>query len=321
VHALAGDHPVRVLLRGHSGRHGGETNGEFDSDRALEAYLEDFFDRRSDLDRTLDLLAITHPHIDHVHGAELVRSSFKVEHVVTNGFLKNAKGNYHSGGRQQENLEEWARAHAELETIQTTAVPKGGTTSAVIDPLRCADEDPRIRVLWGHQKEQPGDWNEETFDDANNHSVVVRIDFGAASFLVTGDLELDAVPEVVSKHEGSEALDVDVWQVSHHGSANGTGKAILDAVTPEIALLGTGDPERDQSKFTAFAHGHPRAGVISQLLDRLSRRRMAAEVPVASGVRNFKPLDLREAIYATGWDGSVVVTADNEGKYRVRTNQ
>lgn len=298
---------------------GGEMNGKFNGVDALEAYLEAFFDRRPDLDRTIDLLAITHAHIDHVRGAERVRTSYQVENVITNGFLKNPKGNYHSGGRQQEKLEQWARTHAKFEAIQTAAIPKGGKTSLVIDPLRCEDEDPRIRVLWGHQKQQPASWTDDSFYDANNHSVVIRIDFGAASFLMTGDLELDVVPDVVAKHEGSAALDVDVWQVSHHGSANGTGKPILDAVTPEIALLGTGDPNGDRSTHSAFGYGHPRSGVITKLLDQLSLSRRAVEVPVALGQRKFKNVQLNEAIFATGWDGSVVVTADSEGKYRIRT--
>src|SRR5687768_15102080 len=31
----------------------------------LQAYLDQFFDRRTDLNRTLDLILITHNHIDH----------------------------------------------------------------------------------------------------------------------------------------------------------------------------------------------------------------------------------------------------------------
>jgi competence protein ComEC len=300
---------------------GGESSGEFDSDRALSTYLEDFFDGRPELDRTIELLVITHPHIDHVRGAELVTRDFHVRNVVTNGLLENAGGHFHSGGRRQGALEQWARANAKLETIETSEIPKGGKTDAIIDPVQCTDEDPTLRVLWGHQTQQPDDWTAEAFDDANNHSVAVRVDFGTSSFLVTGDLELEAVPAVVAKHEGSDALDVDVWQVSHHGSANGTGKAILDAVTPQIALLGTGDPELSHSKFSAFAFGHPRATVVSQLLEHLSRRRSATDVTVATGVKTFKAVNLREAIYATGWDGSVVVTADNDGKYRVLTDR
>lgn len=44
---------------------GGENNALFDSEPKLLAYLNDFFQRRSDLNKTLDALVITHPHIDH----------------------------------------------------------------------------------------------------------------------------------------------------------------------------------------------------------------------------------------------------------------
>ena len=64
---------------------GGEANGYFDSSNALVAYLADFFDRRRDLNRTIDLLVITHPHRDHALNARLVAESFTVRNVVTDG--------------------------------------------------------------------------------------------------------------------------------------------------------------------------------------------------------------------------------------------
>lgn len=66
---------------------GGEKNGEFDSGAALQNYLDAFFERRSDLNRTIDLLVVTHPHIDHARRirpaerprAELVRTPYKLQ--------------------------------------------------------------------------------------------------------------------------------------------------------------------------------------------------------------------------------------------------
>ena len=37
-------------------------------------------------------------------------------------------------------------------------------------------------------------------NDANNHSVVLRIDFGTSSFLTSGDLEVEAIEELIKKH-------------------------------------------------------------------------------------------------------------------------
>jgi competence protein ComEC len=303
---------------------GGETNGDFDSAAALSAYLDQFFNERQDLNRTLDLLAITHPHIDHARNVRLLTQQYSVRNVVTNGMPRSPSGNFYSGGLAQAWLEDWAREHARLETIDAARVPAGGATSIVIDPVRCPDVDPSIRVLWG-RLDAPGELSATAFANANDHSVVFRVDFGRASFLVSGDLEVDALPALLEKHRGTDALDIDVWQVSHHGSANGTERGLLDALTPEVALLATGAPTRE-GVFTAWAYGHPRASVIDQLLATLPRddpfrRTRRNRVPTGIAVKDFETVDVGEAIYATGWDGSVIVTADAGGGYSVWTER
>ncbi|HET7539864.1 MAG TPA: MBL fold metallo-hydrolase [Polyangiaceae bacterium] len=76
---------------------GGEVNGVFDSDRALSNYLDQFFLARSELNRTIDLLVISHPHSDHAHGAQLVTSQHTGKNVVTDGLLKDPQGKPYSG--------------------------------------------------------------------------------------------------------------------------------------------------------------------------------------------------------------------------------
>jgi competence protein ComEC len=49
---------------------GGESNEEFQSTDALLRYLDDFFERRHDLHKRLDLLVLSHPHIDHTRGVK-----------------------------------------------------------------------------------------------------------------------------------------------------------------------------------------------------------------------------------------------------------
>jgi len=52
---------------------GGESIGDFSSVELLADYLDGFFAGRADLDRTIDLLILTHQHIDHTRGAERMR--------------------------------------------------------------------------------------------------------------------------------------------------------------------------------------------------------------------------------------------------------
>jgi competence protein ComEC len=299
---------------------GGETHDGFDSGRALEAYLDDFFSARPQLGGTIDLLVVTHAHKDHALNAEMVTGKYAVKNVVTNGFVKKPNGNYFSGGREQERLETWAKASAHLEIVEEGAVPAGGLSSRAIDPLACPGADPELGVLWGHVAERPAGWSEDAFEEANNHSVALRIGFGRASFLVTGDLEVEAIPLLIAKHRASRVLDIDVWQVSHHGSKNGASAALLDAMTPQIALLGTGRFDREKM-WTAWAYGHPNKTVVDLLASRIERKRPKTLVQVGTKAKTFEPYEVSRAIYATGWDGNVVVEASWSGAYRPLTKQ
>lgn len=64
---------------------GGESGGDFDSTSILVKYLDDFFERRGDLAGTLDLLVLTHPHVDHTRGVRSVLERYRVKNAVTNG--------------------------------------------------------------------------------------------------------------------------------------------------------------------------------------------------------------------------------------------
>jgi len=291
---------------------GGETNPEFDSGAALRAYLDDFFAHRTDLKRTLDLVVLSHPHIDHTRNVQAIIETFTVKNLVTNGMTTG------SGGPQQKWAQDWARKHARLETIDGVLVHAGGKTSKTIDPIKCQDEDPKIAALWGALSKRPEGWTADAFGNANNHSVVLRIDFGRASFLVSGDLEEDAIDSLIEKHRQTKALDIDVWEVSHHGSNNGANPALIDALTPLIALLATGPPERKVA-WTAWQYGHPRKPTVDLLTSTITRTRRTHDVQVATAPATFEPYSLRRAVYATGWDGNVLVAAKSDGTYRVLT--
>ena len=45
-----------------------------------------------------------------------------------------------------------------------------------------------------------------------------------------------AIKSLVERYQGKPTLDVDVFQVSHHGAENGTTAELLEALTPQIAV-------------------------------------------------------------------------------------
>lgn len=296
---------------------GGEQNDSFQSTPALLAYLDAFFARRTDLARTLDVLLLTHPHIDHVRGAPDVLARYTVRSVVEDGRQARQDDAVIAMGK----VREYLAAHPDVAHVAVNVDQFPDSTAAFQSPTldrfpRCKGVDPSVVAMWGGMTRDRGwgenDYGAAHFDNDNNHSVVTRWDFGEASVLVTGDLEEPGIRELVGAR--GPLLDVDVYQVGHHGSHNGTTDDLLRAVSPAWAVMEIGPASRRHS-WTAWAYGHPRAKLVDLLVSHVSGRREPISVPVASGVKNFFDVTIDRAIYATAWDGTVVLQATATGDF------
>lgn len=297
---------------------GGEANGDFDSTVALMDYLDTFFNGRIDLEKTLHSVILTHPHIDHTRGVADVIGKYRILNAVTNG-QETGSGKYGQIALHKKVADSEAPGAEPIGfvAVHVNDIPSGtGLTNEVIDPVKCPDVDPKITALWGTVAPKPSGWTTTAFENLNNHSVAVRIDFGKASMLVPGDLEETPLPAFISRYANTSMLDVDVWQVGHHGSHNGTTAALLNAMTLKIAVISMG-PFSRQTNWTAWAYGHPRKQAIDLLVPRVSGTRPQKTVQVATAVRTFTPMTIGKAIYGTGWDGAVVLEADTDGAWKV----
>jgi competence protein ComEC len=293
---------------------GGEENAAVHSDAMLGAYLDDFFVHRPDLHGELAALVLTHPHIDHTRGVTWVLAHHPPRNIVTDGLTVG------SGSEQQNELKRWAgEHHVPIREMRLDDIPARGLTDGVIDPVHGSGVDPVITALWGQVSTDPG-WgtafNKPRFTNCNNHSLVLRVDFGKASVLVTGDLEDAAIPGLIKRYEGTGLLDVDVYVVGHHGSINGTTPEFVAAMSPEHALINVGKPDH-QAEFCALKFGHPRAEVIAMLEAGVHGMRRPVEAQVGKGAGQFESRTVTHAIYATGWDGNVVLEAKGDGSISV----
>lgn len=297
---------------------GGEMNGDFDSNEALLTYLDDFFKSRPDLNKTFASLILTHAHIDHTRGVKNVLSRYKILNAVTNGH-ESGSGKFgqialHKKVVEGEETPDPGDDVGYVAAVVNDIPANKGLTSAIIDPVKCDNVDPKVTVLWGATTRNSS-WSASDFKNENNHSVVVRIDFGKASVLFTGDLEEAAIPDLVSHYKNSGLLSVDVYEVGHHGSHNATTEQLLRAMKPHIAVISMGDSSR-QAMWTAWAYGHPRRVTIDLLQRFVKDTAPARNLPVADGAKQFRRAKITRAIYGTGWVGSIILQADANGNWK-----
>jgi len=305
----------------------------FDSVEALETQVRAFFTSRPDLKDTFDLVVLTHPHVDHTRGVtrllEMVQAGdLVIDNVVTNG----AEGSS-SGAREQRALHDHADASPAIGRWYVLQRTTGttGISNEVIDPFPActrdgATLDPRVVALWGRVDDQSphyAAWDDADLFNDNNHSVVLRVDLGEASVLLTGDLEEAGIAALVAQYAGTTLLDVDLYKAGHHGSHNGTSPALVNAMTPRVAVMSSGPADR-VGDWTAWAYGHPRWSAVSDMLGDSNSvgvsedRPSPVDVPVASyyadGHGVFETRRVAPAVYNTGWEhGAVVITLRSDG--------
>ena len=116
----------------------------------------------------------------------------------------------------------------------------------------------------------------ESFEENNNNSIVIRVQYGNTSFLFTGDAEYEEEESLLSS---GATLESTVLKIAHHGSEYSTSKKFLKKVNPSVAIISCGSEN---------TYGFPTQSV----LDRLQNR----------GVD----------VYRTDLQGDIVVYSDGE---------
>ena len=116
------------------------------------------------------------------------------------------------------------------------------------------------------------------YSETNNTSLVLRIDYGNTSFLLTGDMENTAETDLVNSGAN---LKADVLQVGHHGSSTSTGYLFLNAVLPEMGVISCGAGNK---------YGHPHEETLSILWDAkvdVYRTDLQGTITIGSDGQNF----------------------------------
>ena len=211
---------IDILIDG-----GGTPQSEFDIGRNIVIpYL-----RRKGINE-IDLLILTHPHIDHLEGLLPILTEIKVDMVLDGGLACNSL-----------EYQEF------ISLILKKGIPyhkaKAGDNFIFSNNLEMLLLNPLY----------DSDFYEES--DFNNASIVVKLFYKNADFLFTGDIEKAAEKKLLV---WQNILQSDILKVSHHGSVTSTNLEFLDKVNPSIAVITVG-----KNNF-----GHPSQNTIERLENR-----------------------------------------------------
>jgi competence protein ComEC len=167
----------------------------------------------------LDVVVLSHPHPDHFGGLGSV--------LETTPEI----GEFWDGGTSSpatRALREKAASHGatlrEPSSLCGAPIAFGGAQIEVLHPCRPASYE----------------------RSANDGSLVLKITYGARSFLFTGDAEREAEHELL---EAQLPLQADVLKIGHHGSRTSSTLEWLEAVKPSHAVISCGIRNR-------FGHPH-----------------------------------------------------------------
>ncbi len=181
---------------------------------------------------TLEWVVVGHNHRDHAGGfMELAgRGPSKTARVAVKRLYV---GPDTAGGFVRDSVLRVARRFG----IPVDTLVRG----ALLGPSSDVGDAPRFDVLW------PPDYVRE---GGNPASVVMRVEFGVASLLLTGDLDSAGERRLL---ELSPTLSAGLLQVPHHGSAGSSTLAFVARVAPDYAVASVG---------AGNSYGHPAMAVV-----------------------------------------------------------
>ena len=211
---------INILIDG-----GGTPQSNFDvGNKIVIPYL-----RRKGINK-INLLVLTHPHLDHLEGLLPVIREFRVDMVLDSGLICDSS-----------EYKEF------LSLILKKGIPyhqaKAGDNFIFSNNLEIFLLNPLY----------DSDFYDES--DFNNASIVVKLFYKNADFLFTGDIEEATEKKLLV---WQNILQSDILKVGHHGSETSTNLEFLDKVNPSIAVITVG-----KNHF-----GHPSQKIIERLKDR-----------------------------------------------------
>ncbi len=191
-----------------------------ETETAIKTYLQDLGIKE------FEYVVFTHSDADHIGAADYIMDTYAVDNVIM-----------------------------PVDDKRTTVVYKEMMTAIEGNGANIIDATPGSTYSIGEMSFKILAPNGEGYSDVNNYSVVLRMDFGESSFLMTGDAETKSEIEMTEKYTVAE-LDCDILKAGHHGSGTSSSANFLKLVTPEAAMISCGAGNK---------YGHPHTDALNRL--------------------------------------------------------
>jgi len=180
--------------------------------------------------KKIDCLIATHPHEDHIGGLLEVLDQVPVDMILTNGQTNPIPA--------YDDLVETAR-QKEIPIVRAQAGQRFNLGANI-----------EAQVL-----HPAADLLENTENDLNNNSVVLRLDYEAISFLFPGDLQEEGEAALLEREAPVASL---ILKAGHHGSLDASSEPFLDEVEASFAVISCGLDN---------TFGHPHETTLERLRD------------------------------------------------------
>lgn len=218
--------------------------GPGDSSPALLSYL----DRLGVTE--IEYAFFSHPHEDHIGGADDVINRYKVENVVMPDYYENT-----------------ACYRKLMEAVDF----EGSDLVYTCSGDKFVIGDITVEIL------SPGDGYNP--DDANGVSLVMKVSYGDIDAMFTGDAEVGNEEFIL--RNSPDKLDCEILKVGHHGSSTSTSEEFFNAVSPEVAVISVGEDN---------SYGHPHVETLALLnsyLDEIHRTDREGDIVIGMTKDNY----------------------------------
>lgn len=162
---------------------------------------------RSQNIKKIDYLVLTHPHEDHIGGADAVIKTFEIGSI----YMPKVTANTATFRDVVKAMN--AKGLKAVSPVPGTNFNLGQAVCDILGPVNTVS------------------------GDLNTYSIVIKVNFGNNKFLFTGDAQSSNEQDMINK--GFD-LSADVLKLGHHGSHTSTSQSFLNKVNPEYAVISCG---------------------------------------------------------------------------------